>query len=110
MQKRSLFALLLSTMLAAPVAAYAADPAFTLTIKDRKFDVAELDVPANIKFALTVKNLDKAPSEFESSDLNREKVVVGGGTITVYLGPLTPGSYEFFDDFNPTARGHIVAK
>jgi len=110
MLKRSLFALLLSATLAAPVAAHAADPAFTLTIKDRTFDVAELDVPANVKFTLTVQNLDKVPSEFESSDLNREKVVVGGSTITVYLGPLTPGSYEFFDDFNPTARGHIVAK
>lgn len=110
MLKRSILAVLLAAALTAPMAARAADPAFTLTIKDRKFDIARLDVPANVKFTLTVKNLDKVPSEFESSDLNREKVVVGGGTITVYLGPLTPGSYEFFDDFNPTARGHIVAK
>jgi len=110
MLKRSLLALALSAMLAAPVTAHAADRTFTLTIKDRKFDVTELQVPANTRFTLTVKNLDKVPSEFESSDLNREKVVVGGGTITVYLGPLTPGAYEFFDDFNPTARGHIVAK
>ncbi|MGH6995691.1 MAG: cupredoxin domain-containing protein [Stellaceae bacterium] len=110
MLKWSLLAILLSTALVAPMVAHAGDPSFTLTIKDRKFDVAELDVPANVKFTLTVKNLDKVPSEFESSDLNREKVVVGGGIITVYLGPLTPGSYEFFDDFNPTARGHIVAK
>lgn len=110
MLKQSLSALLLAVALTAPVAARAADANFTLTIKDRKFDVAELDVPANVKFTLIVKNLDKVPSEFESSDLNREKVVVGGGTITVYLGPLTPGSYEFFDDFNPAARGHVVAK
>ena len=110
MRKPSLLGLLLATTLTVPVAARAADPNFTLAIKDRKFDVAELDVPANVKFTLTVKNLDKVPSEFESSDLNREKVVVGGGTITVYLGPLTPGSYEFFDDFDPTARGTIVAK
>jgi len=110
MLKQSLLALALSTTLAAPVAAYGADPNFTLTITGRKFDVAELDVPANVKFTLTVKNADKVPSEFESSDLNREKVVVGGGTITIYLGPLTPGTYAFFDDFNPTARGHIVAK
>jgi hypothetical protein len=110
MLKQRLLAIALLATLAVPLAARAADANFTLTIKDRKFDVAELDVPANVKFTLTVKNLDKVPSEFESSDLNREKVVVGGGTITVYLGPLTPGSYEFFDDFNPTARGHIVAK
>lgn len=110
MLKRSLLALLLSVPLAVPVAAHAADPAFTLAIKDRKFDVAELNVPANVKFTLTVKNLDKVPSEFESSDLNREKVVVGGGAVTIYLGPLAPGRYVFFDDFNPKARGTIVAK
>jgi hypothetical protein len=29
----------------------------------------------------------------------------------VYIGPLKPGKYEFFGDFNPTtARGHIIAK
>jgi len=110
MLKQQLLAFALLTALVAPSATHAAGANFTLTIKDRKFDVAELDVPANVKFTLTVKNLDKVPSEFESADLNREKVVVGGGTITIYLGPLTPGSYEFFDDFNPTARGHIVAK
>ena len=110
MIKQRFLALALAATLAAPLAAHAADAGFTLTIQDRKFNVAELHVPANVKFTLTVKNLDKAPSEFESTDLNREKVVVGGGTVTIYLGPLTPGSYEFFDDFNPTARGHIVAK
>ena len=110
MLKRSLLALLLSTTLTAPMVAHAADSAFTLTIKDRKFDVTELDVPANVKFTLTVKNLDKAPSEFESNDLNREKVVVGDGTVIIYLGPLAPGRYVFFDDFNPKARGTIVAK
>lgn len=110
MLKQRLLAFALLATLAAPLAARAADADFTLTIEDRKFDVAELQVPANVKFTLTVRNLDKVPSEFESTDLNREKVVVGGGTVTVYLGPLTPGRYAFFDDFNPTARGHIVAK
>ena len=110
MLKQRLLAFALLATLAAPLAARAADADFTLTIKDRKFDIAELQVPANVKFTLTVKHLDKVPSEFESTDLNREKVVVGGGAVTVYLGPLTPGRYAFFDDFNPTARGHIVAK
>jgi len=107
---RRFFALGLLALLIAPAAVRAADANYTLAIKDRKFDVAELQVPANAKFTLTVKNLDVVPSEFESTDLNREKVVVGGGTITIYLGPLTPGRYAFFDDFNPQARGTIVAK
>jgi hypothetical protein len=38
-------------------------------------------------------------------------VVAGGEQIIVYIGPLKPGKYEFFGDFNPkTARGHIIAK
>ena len=84
---------------------------YTLTIKDRQFVPPEIVIPAGKKISLQVKNLDATPSEFESTDLNREKVVSGGGTITVFIGPLRPGRYEFFDDFNPdTAHGHIVAK
>lgn len=110
MLRRWFLALAMLAAIAAPVAAQAAEANYTLTIKDRKFNVAELQVPANTQFTLTVKNLDTVPAEFESNDLNREKVVVGGGTITVYLGPLSPGRYVFFNDFNPTARGAIVAK
>jgi len=107
--RHTTIALALLAMLVAP-AARADDANFVLTMKGRKFDVAELQVPANAKFTVTVKNLDPMPAEFESSDLNREKVVVGGGTITIYLGPLAPGRYAFFDDFNPQATGAIVAK
>jgi plastocyanin len=96
----------------APVAsARAQEPAnFNIAIKEHHFEPAELDVPAGIKFTVTVKNLNDTAAEFESTVLNREKVVVGGASITVYLGPLTPGSYEFFNDFDPDARGHIVVK
>src|ERR1700759_1415874 len=59
-----------------------------LVIKDHKFDPAELSVPANTKIKLTVENRDTTPEEFESADLNREKVVTGGNSIIVYLGPL----------------------
>ena len=76
-----------------------------------RFEPAELQVPAGKKIRLLVKNLDPSPEEFESPDLKREKVIPGGERITVYIGPLKPGRYEFFGDFNPkTARGHIIAK
>src|SRR4051794_28722546 len=93
-------------------AAWAADvPSFTLTIKDHKFEPTELQVPAGQKIELKVVNQDKTAEEFESKDLHREKVVTGGGTITVTVGPLRPGTYEFFGDFNPnTARGRLIAK
>jgi hypothetical protein len=112
MSYRSILAaafVLASTLGAA--AALADDESYALTIKGHTFEPLEVTIPAGKKITLTVKNLNTTPSEFESSDLNREKVVTGGGTITVFIGPLRPGSYEFFDDFNiDTPHGHIVAK
>lgn len=89
----------------------AAEDGFTLSIKGKAFEPNELAVPAGQKITLVVKNLNTTPAEFESSDLNREKVVTGGNAITVFIGPLRPGSYEFFDDFSAdTPHGHIIAK
>jgi plastocyanin len=91
--------------------ARAEEDTYTLTIKDHRFTPTEIEIPAGKKISLTVKNLDITAEEFESTELHREKVVTGGQEITVYIGPLQPGRYEFFGDFNPqTARGHIVAK
>jgi plastocyanin len=102
------------TVLAASFAAVlpaAAQDGPTLSIKGKSFEPNELSVPAGQKITLTVKNLNPTPSEFESTDLNREKVVTGGSAITVFIGPLRPGSYEFFDDFSAeTPHGHIIAK
>jgi hypothetical protein len=93
----------------APPAAYAMD-ALTLTLKDHQFAPTELQVPANERFRIEVENRDPTPAEFESTDLHVEKIVVGGGKITVSVGPLRPGSYHFFDDYNPdTTKGTIVA-
>lgn len=109
----------LSTTIAALVAlaalavsaAQAAAPEFTLVIKDHKFTPTELAVPAGQKIRLVVENLDPTPEEFESYELNREKIVPGKGTIVVFVGPLKPGKYEFFGEFNQaTARGWLVAK
>jgi len=101
----------LALMPAMATSALAQDPAYTLVIKDHQFQPTEIEFPAGQKIALTVKNNDSTPEEFESTELRREKVVAGGEQITVYIGPLKPGKYEFFGDFNPkTARGHIIAK
>lgn len=89
----------------------AADYEVKLAIRDHKFDPAELTVPAGTKIKLTVENQDATPEEFESNELNREKVVVGKGTITVFLGPLDAGRYSFFGDFHQeTAQGVLVVK
>jgi len=91
--------------------AVAENPGYALSIKDHKFQPTEIEIPANQKVALEISNLDATPEEFESVELRREKVIPGGGRITLSIGPLKPGRYEFFGDFNPTtARGHIVVK
>jgi Cupredoxin-like domain len=108
MQLRHLLLALL--LIAAPVAFASADTPADIVIRNRAFDPSELNVPAGQKIELHVRNEDAAPSEFESAQLHREKVVPAGKEVVVSVGPLHAGRYEFFDDFNPKARGHIVAK
>jgi hypothetical protein len=106
-------AVLLALIVVAAVGpgAVAQEPTYTLVIKDHKFQPTEIEIPAGKKITLIVKNEDPTPEEFESIELRREKVIPGGQQVTVYIGPVKPGRYEFFGDFNPkTARGHIVAK
>jgi hypothetical protein len=110
-RKHLLTAAILAASLGSAGLARAEDQVFSVTVKDHQFQPTELEVPANLKFKLIVKNLDDTPEEFEMSNPTREKVVKGGQEGIIFLGPFAPGRYEFFGDFNPkTARGWIVAK
>ena len=103
------FAVLLAFVVAMPGAKAADD--YVLTIQDHRFQPTDIPIPADTKIKLIVKNADTTAEEFESSELNREKVVAAGNEITVFIGPLSAGRYEFFGDFHPdTARGHIVVQ
>ncbi len=98
-------------LLLLPLVASAADTEFNLTIKSHRFQPAELTVPAGKKVKLLVENQDATPEEFESHSLNREKVIAGNSEAAIYIGPLEPGRYPFFGEFNQTtAQGVIVAK
>ena len=89
---------------------HAADE-FKLTIKDHRFQPETLEIPAGRKVKITIANEDATPEEFESYELNREKVIKGNSTGIVFVGPLDPGTYPFFGEFNmSTAKGRIVAK
>ncbi len=88
-----------------------ADDVPQLVFHDHRFEPARIEVPAHLKFKLMVKNTDDTADEFESTALNREKLVAPGQTITVFLGPLDPGEYKIFGDFHQdTAQGVLVAK
>jgi len=83
---------------------------FRIDIRGHLFYPPEFDVPAGKKFRLLVVNNDATPEEFESYELNREKVIMGGTSVTIFIGPLAPGQYPFFGEFNPkTAQGKIIA-
>lgn len=101
---------LIAVLLAFAATASAQDYETRLVIRNHKFEPAELTVPAGKKIKLLVDNQDPTPEEFESNELNREKVVVGKATITVLLGPLDAGRYPFFGDFHQeTAQGVLIA-
>lgn len=107
---RPLFALLLAAAAcSAAGAVLAADPiALSITLNDHKFDPPELHAPPGQAIAIHVKNLNPIVSEFESSDLHFEKIVPVGSEATVYVRPLQPGRYTFFDDFHHETQGLLV--
>lgn len=89
----------------------AAESEMVLIIKNHRFEPAELKVPAGQRIRLVVHNQDGTPEEFESHSLNREKVIPGGAKATIYVGPLKPGRYDFFGEFNAaTAKGAVLAE
>lgn len=85
--------------LALPLTA-AADDSYKLTLKDHTFSPQDLVLPKDQRVKLTVHNQDKSPAEFESHDLDVEKIIPGGQTISVFVGPLKPGRYSFVDEYH----------
>ena len=101
---------LLPVAFAATVLA-ADDGAVHIVIKNHRFIPSEVTVPAGKRVELIVENQDPTPEEFESNDLRREKIVVGHGKISVWVGPLPAGTYGFYGDYNKkTAQGKLIAK
>jgi hypothetical protein len=90
---------------------FAAVPELELEIRDHLFFPATLEIPVNQKVRLLIINNDPTPEEFESYELNREKVIPGNSRTVIFIGPLDPGEYPFFGEFFPkTAVGKVVAK
>ena len=111
-EKRRLVIAALAFGLLLMVPSARAEDAVTVTtsMKGHRFQPAELHAPAGKPIMIVVKNLDPAPAEFDSNMLRVEKVVTGGGMITLRIPPLEPGRYRFFDDFHPETEGYLVVK
>ncbi len=92
--------------------AFAGDlKSFSLTVKDGIFEPSTIQIPADEKVQIEVKNTGSTSEEFESVELNREKIIPAGKSVTLYIGPLKKGEYKFFGDFHKdTAFGKIVAQ
>lgn len=85
-------------------------PTFQLMLEHHLFFPSRLEVPANTKFRLVIENRDSTAEEFDSFDLNREKVIFPRSSARLFVGPLEPGNFEFFGEYNSsTAKGVIVA-
>ena len=91
--------------------ALAADSPVELRYENRRFAPQTITVPANRPFRVKVINASKETIEFESFKLNRERVIGPGETITVNVPALSPGNYDFYDDFHgDVPEGVMVAK
>lgn len=92
-------------------AAWSGPPEFAIEIRSNLFWPSEIVIPADTKVKVVLHNLDDTPEEFESYELNREKVIMGGRKAVIFIGPLSPGTYPFFGEFHPdTAIGRIIVE
>lgn len=103
---------MLAIALLCPIAwAHAADANALLRIRQNRFEPVELKVPAGVRVKLTIINEDATAEEFESHELNREKVIPANGKATLYIGPLKAGRYPFYGEYHEsTAQGAVIAE
>ncbi|MBD1548045.1 cupredoxin domain-containing protein [Roseibium aggregatum] len=86
---------------------------YDLELKDGVVTPNRLEVEAGTTFKIVIRNSGTKPAEFESLRLRKEKVLGPGVTSFVVIRRLSPGTYEFYDEFSidkDTAHGVIVAK
>jgi hypothetical protein len=87
------------------------EPVFVIEFNDGKVTPQRLEVPANRRFKIELRNSGASPAEFESNELRKEKVLAPNSTSFLVIRTLDPGEYPFFDDFHPEAPpAMLVAK
>jgi len=100
-------AVLLAAILVAQSPAQAAagedPPSFEVRARRGRLTPERLEVPANRKLKLVLRNEGPGPLEFENLDLRVEKVLAPQSVSFVIVPPLKPGRYPFIDEFHPKA-------
>ena len=87
------------------------EPSVVVTLSNHAFQPAEVVVPAGRTFTLVVRNQDRMVEKFVSTGLGVEKLLPGGEDVSLRLGPLKAGAYEFHGDLHSdTAKGRLVAR
>lgn len=103
--------LLMLVILMAPCHSWAKTKEFHLTLENNVFTPSELKIPEKEKVKLIIHNKDNSVEEFDSFDLNREKVLFPNKKSVIFIGPLLSGKYEYFGEYNPnSARGIIIVE
>lgn len=97
-------------LLVGPRAATAAEPVVHIAIVKQAFEPDTLTIPAGQRVKIMVANKDSIPAEFESNDFHLEVVIPGETELPVYVRPLEPGTYQFFNDFHPDSKGTLIVK
>lgn len=110
--RQALALAILSAVLGLAAPACADDKApIAVTLKDHRFQPAEIHVPSGQRAVLIVRNDDATVEEFDSSALHVEKVIPPGTYATIRLHPLGPGRYPFMGEFHPdTALGVVISE
>lgn len=99
--------LIIGSITAKPLLAATAE--YNIQLKDHLFYPSKINIPAGRKVKLIIHNQDSTPEEFDSFSLNREKVLFPKQKSFIYIGPLEPGEYDFFGEYNPnTAQGKVI--
>jgi hypothetical protein len=95
--------------MASPVA-NAQDAVLSVSVKNHHFQPQQLTARANVLISIRVKNLDSGRMEFESTNPSIEKVIEGNSEAVIKLGPLAPGRYEFYDDFDQKSTMVLIVR
>lgn len=104
-------AFVLLIILISPIQAWCTPLVIEVNIRNHLFYPSTISVPVNTKVKLSIINEDSTSEEFESYELNREKVIMGMQKAIIFIGPLAAGEYPFFGEFYPqTAQGKVIAK